>query len=385
MFEKRMAHKSMIKYLDLKEINNLYEPELRDSINRVLNSGWYLLGEELKLFEQEFAVYCGVNHCVGVANGLDALILIFRAYKELGVLSDNDEVLVPANTFIASILAINACSLSPILVEPEIRTYNIDPEKLEEKITSKTKAILVVHLYGQVARMKEIKQIAKKHNLLVIEDSAQAHGAKYDNKRTGNLGDASGFSFYPGKNLGCLGDGGAVTTNNDRLAEIIRTLRNYGSKEKYINEFKGINSRLDEIQAAILRVKLRQLDIDNQKRREVAQFYIQNIMNENIILPFVSNTDVTHTIQNCLSHVWHAFVIRTKDRDKLQYYLSENNIQSLIHYPIPPHKQDAYIELRDQHYSITELIYNEVLSIPINQIISEKDRQIIVSVLNKFK
>jgi dTDP-4-amino-4,6-dideoxygalactose transaminase len=365
----------MIKFLDLKKINDQYEPALSSAINKVIQTGWYLLGEELDSFEHEFSDYCGTKHCIGVANGLDALILIIRAYKEMGIFKDEDEILVPANTYIASILSITSNNLKPVLIEPDIQTYNIDPAKIEEKITKKTKAILVVHLYGQAVAMTKINNIAKKYNLKVIEDSAQAHGAIYLGKRTGNLGDASGFSFYPGKNLGCLGDGGAVTTNNSELADIIRALRNYGSKVKYVNEYKGINSRLDEIQAAVLRVKLKRLDDDNEKRRKIADLYLKKIKNELLTLP---------EIMDNLSHVWHVFVVRTKNRDQFQQFLTNQEIQTLIHYPVAPHKQNAFQEWNHQHFPITEKIHSEILSLPISPVLTEEEVLKVIHVINKF-
>lgn len=280
-----MNVKEMIPFLDLKGINAQYRAELIDACVSVIDSGWYVQGNEHSEFEKEFAQYCGVKYAIGVANGLDALILILRAYKELGIMKDGDEVIVPSNTYIASILAISQNNLVPVLVEPDINTYLLDPTKIEEKITSKTKAIMPVHLYGQTCQMDKINAIAKKHNLKVVEDSAQSHGAYFTDKRSGNLGDASGFSFYPGKNLGALGDGGAVTTNDEELANAIKALGNYGSHKKYENLYKGINSRLDEMQAAMLRVKLRYLDDEVEKRREIASYYIENITNPNIILP----------------------------------------------------------------------------------------------------
>ncbi|MDX4048713.1 DegT/DnrJ/EryC1/StrS family aminotransferase [Aliarcobacter skirrowii] len=365
----------MIPFLDLKGLNAQYRAELIDACTRVIDSGWYIQGNECKEFDKEFAQYCGTKYAIGVANGLDALILILRAYKELGVMNDGDEVIVPSNTYIASTLAISQNNLVPILVEPDINTYLIDQTKIEEKITSKTKAILPVHLYGQTCEMDKINEIAKKHNLKVIEDSAQSHGAFYENKRSGNLGDASGFSFYPGKNLGALGDGGAVTTNDEELANTIKALGNYGSHKKYENLYKGVNSRLDEMQAAMLRVKLKYLDEESNKRREIANYYLQNIKNDNIILPTVRNQD---------SHVWHLFVIRTLKRDELQKYLSDNGIQTLIHYPIPPHKQDAYKELNNQRYEISEQIHNEILSLPISGIQSLEDTKDIINLINQF-
>lgn len=365
----------MIPFLDLKGLNAHHRAELIEACIRVIDNGWYIHGNECKDFDKEFAEYCGTKYAIGVANGLDALILILRAYKELGIMSDGDEVIVPSNTYIASILAISQNNLVPVLVEPDINTYLIDPSKIEEKITLKTKAILPVHLYGQTCEMDAINVIAKKHNLKVIEDSAQSHGAYYQNKRAGNLGDASGFSFYPGKNLGALGDGGAVTTNDDELENAIRALANYGSHKKYENLYKGVNSRLDEMQAAMLRVKLKYLDDEVDKRREIANYYLENIKNENIILPTVRADD---------NHVWHLFVIRVSKRDELQKYLLDNGIQTLIHYPIPPHKQEAYKEWNNEHYSISEQIHNEVLSLPISSVQSLKCTEKIAQVINDF-
>lgn len=364
----------MIPFLDLKSINAQYREELIEACIKVIDSGWYIQGKEHKEFEKEFAEYCGTKYAIGVANGLDALILIFRAYKELGIMKDGDEVIVPSNTYIASILAISENNLVPVLVEPDIKTYLIDHFKIEEKITSKTKAILPVHLYGQTCEMDKINEIAKKYNLKVIEDSAQSHGAYYKDKRCGNLGDASGFSFYPGKNLGALGDGGAVTTNDEKLANAIRALGNYGSHKKYENLYKGINSRLDEMQAAMLRVKLRYLNEEIQKRKEIANYYLENITNENIVLPTVTTDSV-----------WHLFVIRTKKREELQKYLLDNCIQTLIHYPLPPHKQEAYKEWAHESFPISEQIHNEVLSLPISPIMSKEDAYNIVSIINSFK
>ncbi|MGJ0366363.1 DegT/DnrJ/EryC1/StrS family aminotransferase [Aliarcobacter cryaerophilus] len=365
----------MIPFLDLKELNTQYRVELIEACTRVIDSGWYIQGNECKEFDKEFASYCGTKYAIGVANGLDALILILRAYKELGIMNDGDEVIVPSNTYIASILAISQNNLVPVLVEPNINTYLIDPSKIEEKITSKTKAIFTVHLYGQTCEMDAIKEIAKKYNLKVIEDSAQSHGAYFKDKRSGNLGDASGFSFYPGKNLGALGDGGSVTTNDEELANTIKALANYGSHKKYENLFKGINSRLDEIQAAMLRIKLKYLDNEVEKRREIANYYLQNIKNENIILP---------TIRSENNHVWHLFVIRTSKRDELQKYLRENGVQTLIHYPIPPHKQNAYQEWNNESYPISEQIHTEVLSLPISGVQNLENTKNIVEKLNEF-
>jgi dTDP-4-amino-4,6-dideoxygalactose transaminase len=365
----------MIPFLNLKSINAQYRDELIEACTKVIDSGWYVQGKECTEFEKEFAKYSGTKYAIGVANGLDALTLILRAYKELGIMKDGDEVIVPSNTYIASILAISQNNLVPVLVEPDINTYLIDPSKIEEKITSRTKAIMPVHLYGQTCEMDKINEIVKKHNLKVIEDSAQAHGAYYKDKKAGNLGDASGFSFYPGKNLGALGDGGAITTNDEELANAIKALGNYGSHKKYENLYKGINSRLDEMQAAMLRVKLRYLDDESNKRREIANYYLENIKNDNLILPTVRAED---------NHVWHLFVIRTNKRDELQKYLLDNGIQTLIHYPIPPHKQEAYKEWNDERFSISEQIHDEVLSLPISGVQSVKDTMKIVKVLNDF-
>lgn len=366
----------MISFLDLKTINAQYRAELIEACTTVIDSGLYIQGNECKEFEKEFAEYCGTRYAVGVANGLDALILILRAYKEMGIISCGDEVIVPANTYIASILAISENNLVPVLVEPDINTYLIDSSKIEEKITSRTKAIMAVHLYGQTCEMDNINEIAKKYTLKVIEDSAQSHGAYYKGKKCGSLGDASGFSFYPGKNLGALGDGGAVTTNDEALANTVRALGNYGSHKKYVNLYKGINSRLDEIQAAMLRVKLRYLDNEINKRREIANYYLQNIKNENIILP---------TVRHENNHVWHLFVVRTRKRDALQRYLADNGIQTLIHYPIPPHKQNAYKEWNNESYPATEKIHNEVISLPISAVQTIEDTIKIVELLNDFK
>jgi dTDP-4-amino-4,6-dideoxygalactose transaminase len=366
----------MIPFLDLKSVNFQYRDELIEACTNVIDSGWYIQGKEHEKFEKEFASYCGTKYAIGVSNGLDALILILRAYKELGVLSRGDEVIVPSNTYIASILAISQNNLVPVLVEPDINTYLIDPMKIEEKITSKTKAILPVHLYGQTCNMDEINKLAKKYALKVIEDSAQSHGAMYNNKRCGNLGDASGFSFYPGKNLGALGDGGVVTTNDEKLATTIRSIANYGSQKKYKNLYKGVNSRLDELQAALLRVKLKYLDKDTNHRRTIANIYLETIKNKNIILPILRDES---------NHVWHVFVVRTKKRDKLQKYLSENRIQTLIHYPIAPHKQKAYSEWNTLSYPISEKIHDEVLSLPISPIQTIEDTKKIIKVINEFR
>ena len=365
----------MIKFLDLKKINQQHRDTLISTFERVLDSGWFILGEELKQFENEFAAYCNVKHCIGVANGLDALILIIRAYKELGIFSDGDEIIVPSNTYIASILAISGNNLNPILVEPDIDTYNIDSHLIEAKITPKTKAILPVHLYGQLCDMQAINKIADKYNLKVIEDCAQAHGGVINGVKAGNFGHAAGFSFYPGKNLGALGDAGAITTNDDQLAAALRAILNYGSHIKYHNLYKGVNSRLDELQAALLIDKLRTLDTETEVKRVIANRYLQEIRNSNIILPKVD-------IQS--AHVWHIFAIRTKDRNKLQQYLTDNGIQTVIHYPIPPHKQEAYKEWNELSYPISEKIHAEILSIPISHVLEVKEADKIIAVLNSY-
>lgn len=361
----------MIKFLDLQKINTRFEYEIELEMKRILESGWYLLGKQNEAFEKSFAEFCGVKFSVGCANGLDALRLAIRAFDFPG----DSEIIVPANTYIASILAISDCGLKPILVEPDLETYNIDINLIESKITSKTKAIVVVHLYGQAVEMEKIWELAKKYNLKIIEDSAQAHGAIYQGKKVGNLGDIGCFSFYPGKNLGALGDGGCITTNDEEVAIKIRALGNYGSLVKYENIYKGLNSRLDEIQAAILDLKLQFLDADNQQRREIAKIYRENIKNEKIVLPKPYKEE---------SHVWHLFVIRTKDRDKLQEYLKIKGIQTLIHYPIPPHKQNAYKEWNNLSFPITEKIHKEVLSLPISPVMNKEEAFYIAQILNEF-
>jgi dTDP-4-amino-4,6-dideoxygalactose transaminase len=373
----------MIKFLDLKAINNSYEPELSQAAQRVIESGWYLLGKEVKDFENAFSNYLGVKHCIGTANGLDALRLIFKAFIELGIMHIGDEVIVPANTYIASLLAITDNGLKPVLVEPNISTYNIDLKNIETAITTKTRAIMIVHLYGKCAYDKDITDLCIKYNLKLIEDCAQAVGAIYNGNHIGSLGDAAGISFYPGKNLGALGDGGAVTTNDIELASVIRALSNYGSFKKYENRYQGLNSRLDEIQAAILNVKLAHLDSDNQKRRIIAEYYCNNIHHPDIVLPHTSNLK---PISEDESHVWHLFVIRCYEiRDELQRYLVQNDIETLIHYPIPPHKQMAYKELSNLRLPITEIIHNSVLSLPISQIITLGEAKKIVDIINGFR
>jgi dTDP-4-amino-4,6-dideoxygalactose transaminase len=366
----------MINFLDLAAINKASRQELLEVCARVIDSGWYIQGNETKMFEQEFAAYCGTKFCVGVANGLDALALTLRAWKQLGKLNDGDEVVVPANTYIASILAITANALHPVLVEPNVDTFNLCPSKIVAAITSKTRAILPVHLYGYLANMPDIMNIAKQYNLLVLEDSAQAHGACLEGRKAGSWGDASGFSFYPGKNLGALGDAGAIITNDEELAVTIRALGNYGSLKKYENIYQGVNSRLDEIQAAMLRVKLKTLDIDIMKRRRVAEAYLNSISNSLIKLPMCGDKE---------RHVWHLFVMRCSKRAKLKDYLHEKGIQTLIHYPIPPHQQNAYKAWNLRSYPISEQIHNEALSLPMSPVISQLEVEAVIQAVNGFE
>ena len=379
----------MIPFLDLKKINEPYEAAFQEKLKTILDNGWYILGNEVAAFETNFAKYCGTHHCIGAGNGFDALVLIFKGYIQLGKLQKGDEVIVPANTYIASILAILQADLIPVLVEPKLETYNINPALIQEKITSKTKAILVVHLYGQLAEMDRLNEIAVANDLLVIEDAAQAHGAEIDIRfqnedfrlqrsgktKAGNLFNASAFSFYPGKNLGALGDAGAVTTNDSELAKVIQSLRNYGSETKYYNDYIGVNSRLDEIQAAFLNVKLPYLDLENEKRRTIAKRYLSEIKNEKITLPFWDLSS---------NHVFHLFVIRTKNRSDLREHLDQNGIQTVIHYPIPPHRQKALKQFNNLSLPITEKIHDEVLSLPISSVLTIDEISYIVDVLNKY-
>ena len=366
----------MIKFLDLQQINLAHQQEIEEKLLQTFRSGWYLLGNEVKAFEEQLADYTGAKNAIGVANGLDALRLILRGYIEMGVMKKGDEILVPANTYIASILAISDNGLVPMLVEPDLNTYNIDVDKIEEKITSKTKGILIVHLYGRVVFSEKLKEIAAKHQLKLVEDNAQAIGAEWNGIKTGNLGDAAGFSFYPGKNLGALGDAGGITTNDEELAKTIRALANYGSNQKYVNIYQGLNSRLDEIQAAVLGVKLKYIDAENSRRKEIAKRYIAEIKNPNIILPENPESEA--------EHVWHLFVIRTAEREKLQNYLTENGVQTLIHYPIPPHKQEAYKDWNNLSFPITEQIHDEVLSLPISPVMSDEEVDAVINVLNSY-
>lgn len=359
----------MIKFLDLQKINTNYQEQFHQKLKLIIDNGWFILGNEVKEFEMNFAKYCDAKHCIGVANGLDALILILKGYIELGKLQKSDEVIVPSNTYIATILAILQADLIPVMVEPRIETYNINPDLIEAKITSKTKAIMPVHLYGQLAEMQKINEIAKKNNLVVIEDAAQGHGLNF----IGN--NSKAFSFYPGKNLGALGDGGAITTNDDELAKVLLALRNYGSEKKYYNEFIGINSRLDELQAAFLNVKLPYLDIDNCERKNIAKRYLSEIKNDKIVLPIINSIE---------NHVFHLFVIRTKNRSNLQEYLLLNNIETVIHYPIAPHKQKALKAYNNLSFQISEMMHNEVLSLPISPVMTNDEVSVVIEILNNY-
>ena len=374
----------MIKFLDLQKINAVYQEQFQEKLKLVLDKGWFILGDEVQIFETNFANYCGAKHCIGVGNGLDALVLIFKGYIQLGKLQKGDEVLVPANTYIATILSIIQADLVPVLVEPRLKTYNINPDLISLKITPKTKAILAVHLYGQLAEMEAINNLAEQHDLLVVEDAAQAHGCRGSRNEvvggslnlqptTYNLKNCVAYSFYPGKNLGALGDAGAIITNDDALAKVIRSLRNYGSEKKYQNEYIGINSRLDELQAAFLNVKLPHLDADNDKRKEIAKRYLSEINNDKIVLPISEQ-----------SHVFHLFVIRTENRDPLQEYLLQNGIETMIHYPIPPHKQKAFAEWNSHSFPITEKIHKEVLSLPISPVMTKDEVDFVIATLNKY-
>ena len=362
----------MIKFLDLEKVNNRFRGEIDSRIKNILDKGWYLQGEENEKFSRNFAAYCGVKHALGVGNGLDALRLIIKAYG----FGAGDEIIVPANTYIATILAITDNGCTPVLVEPDINTYNINPDLIEEKITPKTKAIMVVHLYGQAVPMQKIREIAQKYNLKIIEEAAQAHGAIYQNHRVGNLGDAAAFSFYPGKNLGAMGDAGGITTNDDALYEKVKAIANYGSDRKYHHIYKGINSRMDEIQAAILDIKLPYLDKDNSRRREIAQNYRENIKNPLIILPKTYSE---------ASHVWHVFAVRTNNRDKFQKYLNENGVQTIIHYPTPPHKQPAYKEWNNISYPISEKIHQEIISLPISPVMTDNEVKELIRIVNAYE
>jgi dTDP-4-amino-4,6-dideoxygalactose transaminase len=406
----------MIRFLDIQKITESFEPDLSEAIKRVVKSGWFLLGEEMTAFEKEYADFIGTRHCIGVGNGLDALRLIMKAWISMGVMKEGDEVIVPANTYIATILAISDNRLKPVLVEPDINTYNLDISLIERHITNRTRAIMVVHLYGQACWSEQLEELARRYNLKIIEDNAQAAGAMARGtghgacdsgrtrqgtgewRRTGSLGDAAGHSFYPGKNLGALGDAGAVTTDDDEHAAVVRAMANYGSARKYINDYKGLNSRLDEIQAAILRLKLPRLDKDNHRRRDIAQYYITHIKNPDIILPGIRNpgpgirneeqgtrnAEQWNSGINALSHVWHLFVIRHPERDKLQKHLSDRNVQTLVHYPLPPHRQMAYKEWNHLSFPVTEQIHRDVLSLPVSQVMEDHEVSMVTEIINSF-
>lgn len=365
-----------VPFLSLKDVTDKYTSEIHEAVNRVVDSGWYLQGKENEQFEKDYSSYIGTKYCVGCANGLDALIWIFRAYIEMGVMKKGDEVIVPANTYIATILSITENSLVPVLVEPNINTLEIDDSLIEEKITSKTKAICIVHLYGQCAYTKKIGELCKKYNLKLIEDNAQAHGCIFEGKKTGSIGDAAGHSFYPGKNLGALGDAGAVTTNDENLAATIRSLANYGSSKKYVFKYQGRNSRLDEIQAAILDVKLKHLDDDVELRKKVAKKYLEGIKNPKIVLPKIFDWN---------QHVFHLFPIMCENRDELQNYLTTKEIGTNIHYPIPPHKQECYKEWNDLSLPVTEKIHAAELSLPMSPTLTGEQIDYVIDCLNEWK
>jgi len=365
----------MIPYLNLSKINAPYHEAFLERTRLFLEKGHYILGDEVLQFEQEFAAYCNTNHCIGVGNGLDALMLIFKAYIELGVLKEGDEILIPSNTYIASILAVINAGLIPKLVDTNLLNYNLTLEVMQQQVTQYTKGVLMVHLYGQVTDALAIRTFCRDFGLVLVEDAAQAHGAVCDHMKAGSIGDAAGFSFYPGKNLGCLGDGGAVTTNNNDLANCIRSLRNYGSELKYHNIYKGINSRLDEIQAAFLRLKLADLDFDNKKRQGIAKRYISEINNPLVILPFVNDFD---------AHVFHIFPVRVENRSDFQQYLLDQEVHTLIHYPIAPHKQQAMKEFEDLTLPISELIHKQVVSIPLHPCLTVQEQDTIIHSINNF-
>ncbi|MBD9180302.1 MAG: aminotransferase class V-fold PLP-dependent enzyme [Odoribacter splanchnicus] len=366
----------MIKFLDLQKVNATYAAELKAAAGKVIDSGWYLQGEQNVQLEKNLKELTGAPNAIAVGNGLDALRLILRAYIEMGVMQEGDEVIVPANTYIATILAITDNRLTPVLVEPSVDTYNIDIDKIEEAITSRTRAIMIVHLYGRVVWSEKLQEMAQKYNLKIIEDNAQAIGAMWKDIRSGNLGDAAGFSFYPGKNLGALGDSGAVTTKDPEVARIVRAVANYGSEKKYVNTYMGLNSRMDEIQAAFLNVKIKHVLQENACRREIANYYCSHIKNSKVILP--------EQPVDPMEHVYHIFAVRTADRDALQSYLAENGIQTLIHYPLPPHKQICYKDWNNRSYPITEKIHREVLSLPMSAVLTEDEVKTVVEIINKF-
>lgn len=366
----------MIKFLDLQTINEPYREDFEMSLDEIMDSGWVLMGSNVSAFEKEFAKYCGAKHCIGVANGLDAITIILQGYKQLGLLKDGDEIIVPSNTYIATVLGVHHAGLSPVLVEPDEQTFNLSLERVVEALTEKTKAIFTVHLYGQLCNMEGLLALSKKHNLLLFDDVAQAHGAEMkDGRKAGTIADASAFSFYPGKNLGALGDGGAITTNSDELAAAITAFRNYGSQQKYYNIYKGVNSRLDELQAAFLRHKLRNLEADNEKRRDIAKIYLEGITNPNVKLPYYSGT---------ADHVFHLFVVRVKKREAFIDHLAAKGIQTVIHYPVPPHKQEAFKEWSHLSFPISETIHDEVVSLPISPVMTIDDVDVVITAVNSY-
>lgn len=371
------AIRKMIRFFDLKKLNAAHQPALGEAVQRIADSGSYIRGSEVFAFENKYASYSGVKYCTGVGNGFDALKLIFRSWIISGVLKEGDEVIVPANTYIASILAVTENKLKPVFVEPDIATYNINPSGVLEKITNRTRAIMLVHLYGRNCFSEVIRQLAEEHGLKIIEDNAQAAGCAYVGRRTGSLGHAAAHSFFPTKNLGALGDGGAVTTDDEVLAEIVRTLGNYGSRKKGINDIRGVNSRLDELQAAVLNVKLRRLDEENAMRRNIASFYLNNIKHPEIILPAATLYPE--------EHVWHLFVVRCERRDALQKFLADKGIESMVHYPVPPHRQPAFADLKDLRYPVSEKIHREVLSLPLNPVLAAIEMQQVAEAVGVFK
>jgi len=370
------SRKLKVPFLPLVEVNGEYREAILNAVQRVIDSGWYLLGDETAAFEKEFADFCESKYCIAVGNGYDALTIVLRSYIEMGRLSVGDEIIVPSNTYIATVLAVSACNLIPVMVEPRFLTYNIDPEKITDAISSRTKGIIPVHLYGRSAEMDTINQIAARFGLLVVEDAAQAHGARYKGRRIGSYGDAACFSFYPGKNLGALGDSGAVTTSDGELAAIVRAIANYGSEKKYVHLYKGINSRMDEIQAAILRVKLAHLDEANKRRQFVASMYSSQIHNAAITLPGKSEES---------ENVFHIYPVRTMERDRLQAYLAAVGIQTIIHYPTAIHHQQAYSEMAGHSYPIAELICNEVLSLPMGPTLKAEQAGLVIDALNQYR
>lgn len=375
----------MIPYLPLCQINALYDTELREVISSVLDSGWYLKGEATQRFEQHYAQYIGTRYCVGCGNGLDALKLILQAYIEMGVMQRGDEVIVPANTYIASILAVSACGLKPILVEPSPDTLQIDDSLIERAISPQTRAVMIVHLYGHCAYTAHIGELCKSYGLKLIEDNAQAHGCEYNGLRTGALGDAAGHSFYPGKNLGALGDAGAVTTNDEALATIVRSLGNYGSSRKYVFDYLGCNSRMDELQAAVLDVKLCYLDRDNQRRKDIAARYEREVSNPLVRLRIDGNENTVRASLESRDSVHHIFPIFCERRDDLQKFLADNGVETQIHYPIPPHKQHCFAEWNHLSLPITERIHAQELSIPCHQALNDAEIDQVVKLLNAFR